>query len=46
VNRLNYPLHHPLFDPDERSIRVGVITMATAAVRYFYSAQQSTASTL
>jgi amidohydrolase len=46
VNRLNYPLHHPLFDPDERSIRVGVITMATAAVRYFYSAQQSTASIL
>ncbi len=34
-NRLNYPLHHPLFDPDERSIRAGVITMATAAVRYF-----------
>jgi amidohydrolase len=46
VNRLNYPLHHPLFDPDERSIRVGVITMATAAVRYFYSAQQSSASIL
>ncbi len=38
VNRLNYPLHHPLFDPDERSIRVGVITMATAAVRYFHLA--------
>ncbi len=35
ANRLNYPLHHPLFDPDERSIRAGVITMATAAVRYF-----------
>lgn len=38
VNRLNYPLHHPLFDPDERSIRVGVITMATAAVRYLHLA--------
>lgn len=37
INRLNYPLHHPLFDPDERSIRVGVITMATAAVKYLYS---------
>ncbi len=35
VDRLNYPLHHPLFDPDERSIHAGVITMATAAIRYF-----------
>lgn len=35
IDRFNYPLHHPLFDPDERSIRVGVITMATAAVQYF-----------
>lgn len=34
-NRLNYPLHHPLFEPDEKSIATGVVTMAAAAMKYW-----------
>jgi amidohydrolase len=34
-NRLNYPLHHPLFEPDEQSIVTGVVTMAAAAMKYW-----------
>lgn len=34
-NRLNYPLHHPLFEPDEKSIVTGVVTMAAAAMKYW-----------
>ncbi len=34
-NRLNYPLHHPLFDPDEGAIMTGVITMTYAIYKYF-----------
>lgn len=34
-NRLNYPLHHPLFDIDESAIRTGVITLAYTAYKYF-----------
>ena len=40
-NRLNYPLHHPLFDVDESAIRTGVITLAYTAYKYF---QQSEAN--
>ena len=39
-NRLNYPLHHPLFDIDESAILTGVITLAYTAHKYF----QATAS--
>ncbi|MBE9028343.1 amidohydrolase [filamentous cyanobacterium LEGE 11480] len=35
-NRLNYPLHHPLFEPDEKSIVTGVVTMASAAMKYWH----------
>lgn len=38
---LNYPLHHPLFSVDERSIETGVITLAYTAYRYFQIVQQS-----
>ncbi|AFY37137.1 amidohydrolase [[Leptolyngbya] sp. PCC 7376] len=41
-NRINYPLHHPLFDIDESAIRTGVITLAYSAYKYF---QQSVANT-
>ncbi|ACB00380.1 MULTISPECIES: M20 family metallopeptidase [Cyanophyceae] len=34
-NRLNYPLHHPLFDIDESAILTGVITLAYTAHKYF-----------
>lgn len=34
-NRLNYPLHHPLFDIDESAILTGVITLAYTAYKYF-----------
>ncbi|QCS48228.1 amidohydrolase [Picosynechococcus sp. PCC 11901] len=34
-NRLNYPLHHPLFDIDESAILTGVITLAHTAHKYF-----------
>lgn len=32
---LNYPLHHPLFDVDERAIVTGVVTMAYSAYKYW-----------
>ncbi|MEB3225152.1 MAG: M20 family metallopeptidase [Synechococcus sp.] len=34
-NRLNYPLHHPLFDIDEGAILTGVITLAYTTYKYF-----------
>ncbi|MBV5261206.1 amidohydrolase [Synechococcus moorigangaii CMS01] len=34
-NRLNYPLHHPLFDIDESAILTGVITLAYTTYKYF-----------
>ncbi|ANV85129.1 hydrolase [Picosynechococcus sp. PCC 7003] len=34
-NRLNYPLHHPLFDIDESAILTGVITLVYTAHKYF-----------
>ncbi|MGB2927012.1 MAG: M20 family metallopeptidase [Limnothrix sp.] len=34
-NRLNYPLHHPLFDIDESAILTGVTTLAYTAYKYF-----------
>ncbi|NJN72327.1 MAG: amidohydrolase [Limnothrix sp. RL_2_0] len=40
-NRLNYPLHHPLFDIDESAILTGVTTLAYTAYKYF---QQSAAN--
>jgi amidohydrolase len=33
--RTNHPLHHPLFEADERSILTGVVTMACAALKYW-----------
>jgi amidohydrolase len=41
-NRLNYPLHHPLFDIDESAIMTGVVTLAYTAYKYF---QQSLITT-
>ncbi|WP_024545129.1 M20 family metallopeptidase [Picosynechococcus sp. NKBG15041c] len=37
-NRLNYPLHHPLFDIDESAILTGVITLAYTTYKYFQEA--------
>ena len=37
-NKLNYPLHHPLFDIDEDAILTGVVTMAYAAYKYWQAA--------
>ncbi|MBD2329801.1 M20 family metallopeptidase [Alkalinema sp. FACHB-956] len=34
-DRVNHPLHHPEFEADETSIVTGVVTMATAAYRYW-----------
>ncbi|MCG9892124.1 MAG: M20 family metallopeptidase [Thermosynechococcaceae cyanobacterium MS004] len=34
-NKLNYPLHHPLFEVDETAIVTGVMTMAYAAYSYW-----------
>jgi amidohydrolase len=34
-DRLNYPLHHPLFDVDESAIVTGVVTLAYAAWKYW-----------
>jgi amidohydrolase len=34
-DRVNHPLHHPQFEADEQSIWAGVVTMATAAYRYW-----------
>lgn len=34
-NRFNYPLHHPLFEPDEKSIVTGVVTMAATVMKYW-----------
>lgn len=39
-NRLNYPLHHPLFDIDESAIATGVITLAYTAYKYFQEFSQ------
>jgi amidohydrolase len=36
-DRFNYPLHHPLFEPDEKAIVTGVVTMAAAAMQYWHS---------
>lgn len=35
ADRLNHPLHHPQFEADEQSILTGVITLASAAVKYW-----------
>ncbi|MEB3293512.1 MAG: M20 family metallopeptidase [Synechococcales bacterium] len=35
ADRINHPLHHPQFEADEQSILAGVVTMATAAYRYW-----------
>jgi amidohydrolase len=35
ADRPNHPLHHPQFEVDETAIVTGVITMATAAYRYW-----------
>ena len=35
TDRPNHPLHHPQFEVDEAAIVTGVITMATAAYRYW-----------
>ncbi|MDJ0843726.1 M20 family metallopeptidase [Crocosphaera sp.] len=34
-NKLNHPLHHPLFEVDESSIITGVVTLAYAACKYW-----------
>ncbi len=34
-NKLNYPLHHPLFEVDESAIVTGVVTLAYAACKYW-----------
>jgi amidohydrolase len=34
-DRPNYPLHHPQFEVDETAIITGVVTMATAACKYW-----------
>jgi amidohydrolase len=34
-DRFNYPLHHPLFDVDERAIVTGVVTLAYTAYQYW-----------
>ncbi len=34
-NKLNYPLHHPLFEIDESAIITGVVTLAYAACKYW-----------
>jgi amidohydrolase len=38
VDRPNHPLHHPLFEADEHSILMGVVTMASAALKYWQTA--------
>lgn len=35
VDQTNYPLHHPRFEIDESAIVTGVITLASAAYKYF-----------
>lgn len=35
ADRPNYPLHHPQFEVNEQAILTGVVTMATAAYRYW-----------
>jgi amidohydrolase len=37
LNKLNHPLHHPLFEVDESSIITGVVTLAYAAYKYWQS---------
>lgn len=34
-DKLNHPLHHPQFEPDERAIITGVVTLAYAAYKYW-----------
>ncbi|MEA5536336.1 M20 family metallopeptidase [Crocosphaera sp. XPORK-15E] len=34
-NKLNYPLHHPLFEVDESAILTGVVTLAYSAYKYW-----------
>jgi len=36
-DRPNYPLHHPKFEANEAAIAAGVITLASAAVRYWHT---------
>ncbi|AOY83528.1 M20 family metallopeptidase [Moorena producens JHB] len=35
-NKLNYPLHHPLFAVDESAIVTGVVTLAYAIYKYWH----------
>ncbi|MEA5510160.1 M20 family metallopeptidase [Crocosphaera sp. UHCC 0190] len=34
-NKLNHPLHHPLFEVDESAILTGVVTLAYSAYKYW-----------
>jgi amidohydrolase len=34
-DRTNYPLHHPQFEIDESAIVTGVVTLASAAYKYW-----------
>ncbi|BDA39761.1 M20 family metallopeptidase [Candidatus Atelocyanobacterium thalassae] len=34
-NKINHPLHHPLFDIDESAIAVGITTLAYTAYKYW-----------
>jgi len=36
-DKANYPLHHPQFAVDESAIVIGVVTLAYAAYKYWYS---------
>jgi metal-dependent amidase/aminoacylase/carboxypeptidase family protein len=36
ADRPNHPLHHPQFEVDEAAIVTGVVTMATAAYKYWH----------
>jgi amidohydrolase len=36
--KANHPLHHPRFEADERAIKVGVVTLAYTAWRYWQTA--------
>jgi amidohydrolase len=37
ADRFNYPLHHPLFEPNEKAITLGVVTLVAAAMQYWQS---------
>jgi amidohydrolase len=39
ADRFNYPLHHPLFEPDEKAITLGVVTMVATVMQYWQAAK-------